>query len=99
MIYIQVSHFAFYDEVARTNYGINTLKSFSPIDADKEDHISDVLSNAIFRLTIDSGLHLRGESQVDAVLKLIRNFQKKQQKIYTRAVVPTSQGKTGRIYS
>lgn len=52
--------------------------------------MSDVLDDALFRITMDSRLHRRGETQVDCVSNLLDNVQECRGEVSSRATILTA---------
>lgn len=51
-----------------------TLKSLSVLKSDKEGQMSDLISDSLFRITVEARLHCRGGTQVDIVLSVLSNL-------------------------
>lgn len=84
------------DELMGTRSNSNPVKTLSSRKADREGHSSDVLADALFRITLMSRFHRRGEQQVDTVERLIRSVQECQGEMSCRSAILTADRGYGR---
>lgn len=63
------------DELMGIRSQSNPVKSIFIRKADREGQSADVVADALFRFSIESRLHRRGESSTDSVNQLLKNTQ------------------------
>ena len=78
------------DELMGTRSHSNPVKSISIRKADREGQSADVIADSLFRFTIDSRLHRRGEGRIESVRQLLKNVQEGRGELSTRSTIFTA---------
>lgn len=78
------------EELMGTSSKEKRVKALSGRKTDREGQISDVLADALFRLTLDESLHRRGRSQVESVKPLLHPVQECRGELSSRATIMTA---------